>query len=138
MGKSFSKNSTVPTYASAYNSTVPTYACDYNSTVPTYALDESMPYFRLIGRVGNPNITIRILGYAHSRTKTTAILLQLCKKSRNLVKNQRGAIEHETVLVLRTRMTDHILERPPVHYQVYPLPGGQARHQGKVGQTQGY
>ena len=93
-----------------------------NVTAPTYALDESMPYFRLIGRVGNPNITIRILGYAHSRTKTTAILLQVCKKSRGLVKNQRGAIEHETVLVLRTRMTDHILERPPVHDQVYPLP----------------
>jgi hypothetical protein len=80
-----------------------------------------MPYFRLIGSVSNPNITVRILGYAYYRTQTAAILLQLCKKSRSFVQNQRGAIEYEA-RVLRLRKSNHIIKKPPTHDQVYPLP----------------
>ena len=90
--------------------------------MPTHALDDSMPYFRLIDGCPNPNITVRILRYANSWDQVPLILLLLCKKSRSFVLTQRGVIEYEAKPVYRLRKSDHIMESPPVHDQVYPLP----------------
>ena len=73
------------------------------TSVLTFAVDRNLPLFRLLPNNANVNISVKIIGYAFTRTRVLHTLTLLCRKSRSLVNTHLGVIKQETELFLKIR-----------------------------------